>query len=76
MHTGGGLITKANRDRAELLHSDMPLLTNEVVRTYPNIVSGKTWEQTWEQIQEAFRLQMSQERCKFLLNENMMERVA
>ena len=54
----------------------MPLLTNEVVLTYPNIVSGKTWEQTWEQIQEAFRLQMWQERCKVLLNENMMERVA
>ena len=72
MHTGGGLITKANRDRAELLHSDMPLLTNEVVRTYPNIVSGKTWEQS----QEAFRLRMWKERCKVLLNENMRERVA
>ena len=50
MHTGEGLITKAKRDRAELQNSYMPLLSNEVVRTYPNLGSGKTWEQ----IQEAF----------------------
>jgi hypothetical protein len=74
MHTGEGLITTAKRDRAELQTCYMPLLTmltNEVVRTYPNIGSGKTWEQ----IQEAFRLRMWQdsERCKGLLNENMKE---
>ena len=47
----------------------MPLLTNEVVRTYPIIGSWKTWEQ----IQEEFRLRMWQERCKALLNGNMKE---
>ena len=69
MHTGEGLITKAKRDRAELQNNYMPLLTSEVVRTYPNISSGKTWEQ----IQEAFRLRMWQERSKILLNENTRE---
>jgi hypothetical protein len=47
----------------------MPLLTNEIVRTYPNIGSGKTLEQ----IQEEFRLRLWQERCKGLLNENMKD---
>ena len=67
VHTGEGLITKAKRDRAELQNCYMPLLTNVVVRTYPNIGSGKTWEQ----IQEDFRLRLWQERCRALLNENM-----
>ena len=69
LHTGEGLITKAKRDRAELQNCYMPLLTNEVVRSYPNIGSGKTWEQ----IQEDFRLRLWQERCKVLLNENMKD---
>ena len=69
MHIGDGLITKAKRDRAELQNCYMPLLTNEVVRTYLNIGSGKTWEQ----IQEEFRLRLWQERCKGLLNENMKD---
>jgi hypothetical protein len=69
IHTGDGLITKAKRDRAELQNCYMPLLTNEVCPTYPNIGSGKTWDQ----IQEVFRLRLWQERCKCLLNENMKE---
>jgi hypothetical protein len=68
-HTGEGLINKAKRDRAELQNGYMPLLTNAVVHTYPNIGSGKTWEQ----IQEEFRLLLWQERSKSLLNENMKE---
>ena len=52
LHTGEGLITKAKRDRAELQNFYIPLLTNEIIRLYPTIGSGKTWEQ----IQEAFRL--------------------
>ena len=69
IYTGEGLITKAKRDRAELQNCYMPLLTNVVVRTYPNIGSGKNWEQ----IQEDFRLRLWQERCRALLNENMKE---
>ncbi len=69
MHTGEGLITKAKRDRAELQNCYMPLLTNAVVHSYPNIGSGKTWEQ----IQETFRLRMCQERCRTLLNENLKD---
>ena len=69
IHTGDCLITKAKHDCAELQNCYMPLLTNEVVRTYPIIGSGKTWEQ----IQEEFRLRMWQEGCKGLLNENMKD---
>ncbi len=69
MHTGDGLITKAKRDRAELQNCYMPLLTNEVVCTYPNIGSGKTWEK----LQEEFCLLLWQECCKGLLNENMKD---
>jgi hypothetical protein len=69
IHTGDCLITKTKHDCAELQNCYMPLLTNEVCPTYPNIGSGKTWDQ----IQEVFRLLMWQERCKCLLNENMKE---
>jgi hypothetical protein len=41
----------------------------DVVRSYPNIGSGKTWEQ----IQETFCLLMWQEHCKTLLNDNMKD---
>ncbi len=44
MHTVEGLITKDKRDRAELQNCYMPLLTNDLVRSYPNIGSGKKWE--------------------------------
>jgi hypothetical protein len=69
IHTGDCLITKAKHDCAELQNCYMPLLTNEVCPTYPNIGSGKTWDH----IQEVFRLRMWQECCKCLLNENMKE---
>jgi hypothetical protein len=60
MHTGKDLITKAKHDLAELQNCYMSLLTNDVVRSYPNIGSCKTWEQ----FQETFRLPMWQERCR------------
>ncbi len=48
MHTGEGLIIKAKRIREKLQNRYMSLLTNDVVRSYPNIGSGKTREQIQE----------------------------
>ena len=75
MHTRQGLITKAKPDSAELQNNYMPLLTNEVVRTYPNIGSGKTWEQ----IQEAFRLRRKSarpSRCSVSMRNGRLRRCA
>ena len=66
IHTGDTLLAKAKRDRAELGNSYMPLLI-KVVPSYPDIGSGKSWDQ----LQEHFRLRIWQERCKILLAENV-----
>ncbi len=50
MHTGEVLIIKAKRDRAELQNCYMPLLTNDVVFSYPNI--GSCQCKNWGKIQE------------------------
>ena len=68
MHTGETLLSKAKRDRAELTNSYMPLLI-KILPSYPDIGSGKTWDQ----IQEIFRLRLWQERCKSLLADNIKD---
>ncbi len=68
IHTGETLLAKAKRDSAELAKSHMPLLIR-VVPSNPAICSGKSWDQ----IQEHFRLEMWQERCKILLADNVKE---
>ena len=68
LHTGETLLAKAKRDRAELANSYMPLLIR-IVPSYPDIGSGKSWDQ----IQEHFRLALWQERCKILMADNVKD---
>ena len=70
IHSGDSLLAKAKRDRAELANNYMPLLV-KVVPSYPNIGSGKGWDE----IQTHFRLGMWQERCKILLADNVKDAV-
>ena len=68
IHSGESLLVKVKRDRAELTNSFMPLLLKLVPR-YPNLASGITWDQ----VQEQFRLNLGQDRCKLLLADNVKD---
>jgi hypothetical protein len=66
IYTGDTLLAKAKRESAELANSYMPLLIR-IVPGYPDIGSGKNWDQ----IQEHFRLTLWQELCKILMADNV-----